>query len=155
MSEYNSKWDIRFMRITKEVRTWSKDPSTKIGAIIVRDKRILCTGYNGLPQGLEDSEERLNNRELKYQCVVHAEMNVLYNALSNNIDINGGTLYVYGLPVCSECSKGIIQARISKIFQCVPEANNTPKWKESNVISKTFFDEVNIPVIDFPEELLD
>ena len=67
MAIVNSKWDTRFMRLAREIADWSKDPSSKIRAIIVNDKRrILATGYNGFPEGIEDTEERLNNREERY-----------------------------------------------------------------------------------------
>ena len=67
-----SKWDKRFINIAESVSTWSKDPSRKIGAIAVRNRKILSTGYNGFPKGIEDTEARLNVREIKYQYVVHA-----------------------------------------------------------------------------------
>ena len=59
-------------------------------------------------RGIKDSEERLNNRERKYELVVHAEMNAIYNASLNGVSLKDSTLYVYGLPICDECAKGII-----------------------------------------------
>ena len=53
MTELN-KWDERFVRIAFEVATWSKDPGTKVGAVLVADRRIIASGYNGFPQGIED-----------------------------------------------------------------------------------------------------
>ncbi len=71
----NSKWDKRFMKLAREISTWSKDPSSQIGAVIINDeRRILATGYNGFPKGIRDTEERLNDREQKYPMIVHAEM---------------------------------------------------------------------------------
>ena len=119
-------WDDRFIRLAKEISTWSKDPSKKIGAIIVKDKRILATGYNGFPKGIDDAPEKYENRELKYELVVHAEMNAIYNATFNGISLKDSTLYVWGLPVCSECSKGIIQVGINRI---VMAADDVPqRW---------------------------
>jgi dCMP deaminase len=116
MAVVNSKWDTRFMRLAREIADWSKDPSSKIGAIIVNDRRrILATGYNGFPEGIEDTEERLNNREEKYPRIIHAETNALLNALKNGVSVEGATLYVYGLPVCPDCTKSIIQAGIKRI----------------------------------------
>lgn len=110
------KWDKRFMNVAKEISTWSKDPSTKIGAIIVNDeRRILATGYNGFPKGIEDTDERLYNKEQKYTHVIHAEMNALMNALYNGVSVKDSTLYVWGLPVCSECAKNVIQAGIKRV----------------------------------------
>ena len=135
----NSKWDIRFMRLAKEVSTWSKDPSSKIGAVIVNDRRrILATGYNGFPEGIEDTEERLNNREEKYPRIIHAEMNALLNALKNGVSVEGATLYVYGLPVCPDCTKSVIQSGIKRIVMSPdPYVVITPwteKWKNSSLI---------------------
>ena len=129
----SNKWDKRFLDIAKSVSTWSKDPSRKIGAIAVRSRKILSTGYNGFPKGIEDTEERYNNRELKYQYVVHAEMNCIYNAAENGISLRDSTLYIYGLPVCSDCALGIIQAGVSRV---VALSEGTPdRWIEA--IGKT------------------
>ena len=103
------KWDGRFLDIAREISTWSKDPSRKIGAIAVRDRKILATGYNGFPKGIEDTPSRLNIREIKYQYVVHAEMNCIYNAAENGVSLRDSTLYIFGLPVCGDWALGIIQ----------------------------------------------
>ena len=65
------RWDMRFLELADTIRKWSKDPSRKIGAIAVRDRKILATGYNGFPKGIEDTHERYKNREIKYRYVVH------------------------------------------------------------------------------------
>ena len=76
----DNKWKKRFIQLSKEISTWSKDPSTKVGALIIsEDRNIVSTGYNGFPRGIEDTEERLNNRELKYKFILHAEMNCIMN----------------------------------------------------------------------------
>lgn len=104
------------MRLAREVSSWSKDPSSKIGAVIVNDKRrILATGYNGFPEGIEDTHDRLHNREEKYPRIIHGEMNALLNALKNGVSVEGATIYVYGLPICPDCTKSIIQAGIKRI----------------------------------------
>jgi dCMP deaminase len=116
ISDTLSKWDERYIDIAKRIAAWSKDPSRKIGAVAVGDKgQILSQGYNGFPRGILDSSERYNNRERKYQLVVHAEMNVIFNATFNGVSLDGASLYVYGLPVCSECAKGIIQVGVKRI----------------------------------------
>ena len=134
MPVINSKWDTRFMKLAREISTWSKDPSSKIGAVIVNDdRRILATGYNGFPKGIGDTEERLNDREQKYPRIVHAEMNALMNALYNGVSVKNATIYVYGLPVCPECTKSIISAGIKRIvISPDPYVYITPwteKWK--------------------------
>jgi len=116
ISDTLSKWDERYIDIAKRIAAWSKDPSRKIGAVAVGSKgQILSQGYNGFPRGILDSSERYNNRERKYQLVVHAEMNVIYNATFNGVSLDGASMYVYGLPVCSECAKGIIQVGVRRV----------------------------------------
>jgi dCMP deaminase len=122
------------MKLAREISTWSKDPSSKIGAVIVNDdRRILATGYNGFPKGIEDTDERLNDREQKYPRIVHAEMNALMAALHSGVSVKDATIYVYGLPVCPECTKSIISAGIKRIvISPDPYVYITPwteKWK--------------------------
>ena len=136
------KWDGRFLDIAKEISTWSKDPSRQIGAIAVRNRKILSTGYNGFPKGIEDSEARLRVREIKYQYVVHAEMNCIYNAAENGISLKDSTLYIFGLPVCGDCALGIIQAGVSRV---VAISHNTPdRWKEAIANTGSIFDEAGV-----------
>ena len=73
------KWDMRFLALAEHVSEWSKDPSTQVGAVIThsRSKRVISLGFNGFPAGVEDTEERLEDRTTKYEMVVHAEQNAL------------------------------------------------------------------------------
>ena len=117
-----NKWTRRYLDIAKEVGTWSKDPSKQIGAVAVGDKgQILSQGYNGFPRGVKYTDDRYNVREEKYKYVVHGEMNCIYNACNSGVSLNGATLYVTGLPVCSECAKGIIQVGIKKVVMEYPK----------------------------------
>ena len=140
-----TKWPIRFMNMAKMVSTWSKDPSSKIGAVAVNDERnILATGYNGFPKGIADTDDRLNNRAEKYPRIVHAEMNALMNALYSGVSLKDSTIYVYGLPICPDCAKCVIQAGVKRIviptdktdkgdWQKVWEEKSLPMFKESGV----------------------
>ena len=93
----STMWSDKYIKLAKEISTWSKDPSTKIGAVVVgADGQILSQGFNGFPRGIKDSEERLNNRERKYELVVHGEMNAIYNASLNGVSLKDSTIYVYG-----------------------------------------------------------
>ncbi len=138
-----NKWDMRYLQLAEEVANWSKDPSTKIGAIAVGAKgQVLSQGYNGFPRGIDDHVDLYKNRETKYKYVVHAEMNVIYNATYHGICLEGSTLYVTGLPVCSDCAKGIIQVGISRV---VMKEHLTPqKWVDSWKTTSQMFDQVNI-----------
>ena len=136
------KWDKRFLNLAKEIATWSKDPSTQVGAIAVKDRKVLAQGYNGFPRNMKDLEDRYNNREEKYTYIVHAEKNVIYNATYNGVSLKDSTMYVYGLPVCSECAKGIIQTGVKRVVMLemiVPE-----KWRESFKNTKLMFDEAGV-----------
>jgi dCMP deaminase len=139
-----SKWDKRYIELAKNVAQWSKDPSRKIGALIVGDKgQIISQGYNGFPRGISDDNNRLDNREVKYKYVVHAEANAIYNAIHNGANTNGATIYVTGLPVCHECAKAIIQTGITQV---VMDTRPTGNWVESGNLSLEFFKEAGIKV---------
>jgi dCMP deaminase len=145
------KWDKRFLEIAHQVATWSKDPSTKVGAIIVGDKlQIVSQGYNGFPRNIEDKEERLNIRELKYKFTIHAEANAIYNALYNGSSVQDCTLYCVSLFPCSECAKAIIQSGIKRV---VSDANfENSRWKESNEFALAMFKEAGLEVTLYEEE---
>lgn len=137
-------WKVRYLKLAKEVSTWSKDPSRKIGAVAVGSKgQILAQGYNGFPRGILDLKERYEDREVKYKLVVHAEMNVIYNATFNGVSLDGATLYVYGLPVCGECAKGIIQVGIKKVV-IAAEGDIPPMWEDSWSRTQDMFHEAGI-----------
>lgn len=137
------KWDCRYLKLAKEIAQWSLDPSTKIGAVAVGLKgQVLSQGFNGFPRGIKDLETRLNDRETKYKFIVHGEMNMIYNATYNGVSLDQSTVYVYGLPVCSECAKGIIQVGVKRVVMNKQEISD--RWIESWERTKSFFDEVGI-----------
>lgn len=137
-------WDSRFLEMAQVVSTWSKDPKKKIGCVVINENRqILSTGYNGFPRGIADIPERYNDKETKHKYVVHAEMNAIYNASCNGVSLKNSVFYVYGLPVCSECAKGIIQAGVQKVIICA-DTDISEKWKESWNITKSLFNEAGI-----------
>lgn len=123
------KWDERFLRVAREVSEWSKDPGTRVGAVLVRDRRIIATGYNGFPEGIADTEERYRDRESKLSLTVHAEVNALLNAAKNGAQTKGSTLYVT-FPPCVNCSTCIIQAGVAKVV--CPDLLSAPdRWMEN------------------------
>lgn len=142
----SSTWVQRYLDLAKHISTWSKDPSRKIGAVAVGSKgQILAQGFNGFPRGILDTPERLNNREVKYRYVVHAEMNVIYNASFNGVSLDGCDIYVYGLPVCSECAKGIIQVGVKRVY-ILTEMEIPEIWEESFKLTRTMLEEAGIEV---------
>jgi len=138
-----NKWDIRYLNLAKEVSTWSKDPSSKIGAVAIGSKgQVLAQGYNGFPRGIDDSQSRYSVKEIKYKYVVHAEQNVIYNATYNGVSLDGSTLYVWGLPVCSDCAKGVIQVGIKRVV--MPIDKYPTQWVESFAQTSLMFDEAGV-----------
>lgn len=137
------KWDARYLGLAREVSTWSKDPSSKIGAIAVGGKgEILSTGYNGFPRHILDMDERYAERSIKYKYIVHAEANCIYNATYNGVSLNGSTMYVHGLPCCSECAKAIIQVGVKRVVMNGDPFNQ--RWKESVETTLAMFKEARI-----------
>ncbi len=110
-----AKWDQRFLRLAAEIATWSKDPSTRVGAVITRDNRIISTGFNGFPRHIDDVEIYLQNREEKYRRIVHAECNCILNA---KCDLEGTSLYVTHSP-CNQCALLCIQSGIVEMIHYV------------------------------------
>jgi dCMP deaminase len=134
-----TKWDLRFLKKAKEVSLCSKDPSTQTGAIITtQDNLLVMEGFNGLPRGVADLDERLNNRELKYEIIVHCEVNAI--VLSRR-DLTGCTLYTWPFMSCSRCAGIVIQAGIKR---CVAPQNDNPRWQAAFVLSKTLFQEAGV-----------
>lgn len=143
----STTWHNRYLDLAKHLSTWSKDPSRKIGAVAVGSQgQILAQGYNGFPRGINDSHDRLNVREEKYKYVVHAEMNVIYNASLNGVSLKDADLYVYGLPVCNECAKGIIQVGIKRVF-ILTDSETPDVWAESWSLSQKMLNEAGVECI--------
>lgn len=136
-------WNYRFMDMAQLVATWSKDPSSKVGAVIVdANRRIISTGYNGLAIGVEDSIERLTNRDIKYKIILHAEENAIMFAKR---DLSGCSLYVTTLPPCAHCASLIIQSGIKTVYACksdIPE-----RWKESYDLTTAMFNESGVKLV--------
>jgi len=137
------KWDERYLDLAAGIAGWSKDPSRKIGAVAVGSKgNVLAQGFNGFPRGISDSPDRYEDRTRKYELVVHAEMNVIYNASYNGVSLDGSTLYVHGLPVCSDCAKGIIQVGIRRVVMRDQEI--PVLWQQSWTKTEEMFNESGV-----------
>jgi|TARA_A200000159_G_scaffold96291_1_gene89336 dCMP deaminase len=144
---HGKAWGDRYINLAKEISTWSKDPSTKVGAVVIGNNgEVLSQGYNGFPRSIKDTPQRLKDREKKYNLVVHAEMNAIYNASLNGVSLKGSTLYVYGLPICNECAKGVIQVGIDKVIATRP-ADYNKEWDESIKDAKALFKEAEVEYI--------
>lgn len=141
-------WDDRFLSLAEHVAGWSKDPSTKVGAVIANSDRVVHgIGYNGFPRGVGDDQERYDDRPTKYGMVVHAELNAILNAAGA---VRGSTLYVWPLPPCNECAKAIIQAGIKRVVFRSTEATEG-RWREQYAVSALMFREAGVEVMELVE----
>ena len=138
-----TNWDKRFLKLAKHISEWSKDPSTKVGCVVVGpDRELRSTGFNGLPRGIEDNEERLNNREIKYPLICHAEENAIMHAARIGISLKGCTAYVTW-PPCTRCARSLIQAGVSTIVY--PENIEIPeRWMDDFNLSLNMLKEAKI-----------
>ena len=139
----NQKWDLRMLELAKHVSNWSKDPSTKVGAVIADGKYIVSLGYNGLPEGIGNEEKILNDRELKYETIIHGEINAIATASRS---VRGCTLYTYPFLPCSRCASQIIQHGINRVVSYV---NYEDRWRKSIMLSEELFSECNIEVVQY------
>lgn len=121
------KWDKRFMEMACLVSTWSKDPSTQVGAVLVKNKRVISLGYNGFPPNVNDDPGLLAQREEKYPRVVHAEI-----AAMTNVDAFDGVLYVTHCP-CSSCMAAIIAAGVKRVVAFYPSPEMLARWPNMKI----------------------
>jgi dCMP deaminase len=129
VNPFLSKWDRRFLRIAEEVRTWSKDPGTKVGCVLVSDRRLIASGYNGFPSTLSDSLTLYEDRDYKLAVTVHAEANAIMNAAKNGAKTQSCTAYVT-FPPCSQCAASLIQAGVERVV--CPDPETAPeRWRAS------------------------
>jgi dCMP deaminase len=150
---FTEKWDRHFLALALHHSALSKDPSTKVGSVIVGpDKEILSAGFNGFPRGVADTPERLADRDTKLKLVVHAEMNALLAAARTGMRLKGCSLYlaatddtgdVWGGPPCTRCVVEIIQVGIAEIVS-YPVKSVPSRWHADLKFSRQLIDEVGI-----------
>lgn len=135
-------WDRRFLKDAAEKASWSKDPSTKCGSVIVDSKRRkVSEGYNGFARGVKDTPFRLENRDEKYELTIHAEVNAI---LFSKQDLEGCTLYVVPMGPCSRCASLIIQAGISRVVAPKLTDDLKERWGSSVSRSRQIFKEAGV-----------
>ena len=142
-----NKWDLRFMRIADlEVAQWSKDRSSKIGALIVKDREIITSGFNGMPRGCDDNIETRHERPEKYHWFIHAEANAIVNAARQGKCTLECNMYINWFP-CSNCAGLIVNSGIKKVFCDKKPEWEHPKWGNDFKRSKTILDEGKVEII--------
>lgn len=145
----SDRWDQHFLSLCEAHARMSKDPSTKVGSIIVGpDREIRSTGFNGFPRGIVDLEGRYRNRDLKYELIVHAELNAILAAARIGTSLRGGILYT-SMPPCLRCAMHIIQAGIVEVVSR-PIADTPERWREVAARAHGFLIEAGIKYREVP-----
>ena len=140
------EWDERFIEMAKLVASWSKDPSTQCGAVIVRpDRTVASVGFNGFPKGCSDADEKYADRDLKLARVVHAELNAILFARE---PLKGYTMYTYpaGMsPTCDRCAAHVIQSGITRVVHYKGEFGE--RWRESMERALDMYEEADVEIV--------
>tara|TARA_R110000803_G_scaffold160957_2_gene224786 strand:+ start:3419 stop:3856 length:438 start_codon:yes stop_codon:yes gene_type:complete len=138
-----NRWQTHFSSVALTSSRLSKDPSTKVGAVAVRDRRIISTGYNGLPANVTDKVSRLEDRETKLLMTVHAEANCVADAARRGISLDGCDLYVTH-PSCPHCAGLLIQAGVAKVYNPPASREFLMRWAEPLRLAKEMFTEAGV-----------
>lgn len=137
-----NKWDSRYLQLAKFISSWSKDPSTQVGAVAVdSNNHVISLGYNGFAHGVDDCSERYLDRSLKYELVLHGEENVL---LFGDHRLKGATIYTYPFMPCPRCAAKIIQVGIKRVVTLNANKDQKSRWKDLFKLTKMQFKEANV-----------
>lgn len=141
-------WEKYFFDICKVVASKSKDPSTKVGAVIVgKDNQILSTGYNGFCRGIKDDINEVPERydkPAKYDFTEHSERNAIYNAARHGIKLDGSKIFVVGLSPCKDCARAIIQCGITEVYALIESKETYDRWCTNLNVSNEMFEESGV-----------
>ena len=136
-----SKWEERFIQMAELVASWSKDPSTQVGAVITEHNRIVSLGFNGYPHGISDSAST-DSRELKLLKTLHAEENAILYAKR---DLSGCEIWVTHFP-CPNCAAKIIQTGINTVHCPEQSEDFLSRWGDKVALSETMFNQAGVAV---------
>ena len=140
----SEKWDARFLGQAELVAGWSKDPSTKVGAVIVDAlNRVVSQGFNGFAKSIKDTRARLSDRAKKYPMVIHAELNAILFAQRS---LRGCTIYIWPMPPCASCAGPLIQVGITRVVSVPPTAEHIDRWGDSYALAQEMFREAGVTV---------
>ncbi len=141
---HSKTWTERYLGLAREVSTWSKDPSTKVGAVIVRpDKTIAALGFNGFARGMSDAPELYADRDKKLMRVVHAEENAIISAAEK---LHGYTLFCTLLP-CAHCALLVIQSGIRCVVAPEPSAAHVERWGKHFEETREMLHEADVQLV--------
>lgn len=140
------KWNRRFLAMADGIAEWSKDPSTRVGCIIFdpASRAMLPSGYNGFPRHVNDDPKLLNDRPIKLQMTVHAELNALLNCAKHGVSTNrkGAAVSLYP---CAPCAGSLVQAGIITLVTREPDWNHE-RWGASFAVAADIFKQAAVSV---------
>jgi len=148
----DKKWSVRLLKMAKDIASWSKDTSTKVGAVITTaDGKPISWGFNGMPMGINDDVPERHMRPEKYKWMCHAERNAM--DLASRSDLSDCVMFVTFAP-CANCAQSIIQRGIRTV---VIDANYTvdkvpAHWTEEMTTANQMMVEAGVNII--PIELI-
>lgn len=141
----SEKWDERGMALARCVASFSRDPSTQCGCVLMDARhRIVGTGFNGFARGCDDDASIYADRERKYRRVIHSEVNAVLNAVGAT---EGTTAYVVPFPPCSNCAAVLIQAGVVRVVCPAASAELAARWGESNAEAVRMFAEAGVEFV--------
>lgn len=146
------KWDLRFLDLAGCVATWSKDPSTMVGAVIVRpDRTVASLGFNGFPRSMPDHADQYADREEKLSRVIHGEMNAVLFAQE---PLHGYTLYTHPFIPCDRCVVHMAQAGIKRIVApwVDPESPRGQRWADAFEKTRRYVEQCGITLAELRPE---
>lgn len=149
------EWVDRYIDLAAKVASWSKDPSTKVGAVLIRDydKSIASCGFNGFPRGDEDRPEDYLNRELKLMKVVHAETNV-FNFCRE--DTRGFILFTYPFAPCPGCAGTIIGKHIKEVYYPPMDEAQALRWHDKMTVALSMFKNAGVKTFCvYPDKIVE
>ena len=147
------KWDLRFLELAWFISKWSKDPRTQVGAVIVdQNKRIVSVGFNGFPVRVRDTPERLNDKEVKNEIVIHGEMNAILFA--NRCLINlVCSLYTFPFLPCSRCASMVLQSGIRRVVAPTIRKPQDHWMHKSAERTRLIFNEARVELVEWEEDI--
>lgn len=144
------RWDRYFLGLALAASRMSRDPSTRVGSIIVLEGSVISTGWNGFPQGIAE-DSRMDDREVKLKLMVHGEMRAILSAARVGTSVQGATLYtacegtagIWGGPPCTRCAVECIEAGIREVvsypFKSVPS-----RWLDDLRLAELLLQEAHV-----------
>jgi dCMP deaminase len=150
----NEKWDRRFLELAELISSWSKDPSSQVGSVIVSPKKeVISLGFNGFPSRLHDNPVDLGDRSRKYKKILHSEINSILYAKR---DLASCSIYIYPFLSCADCTKVIIQSGITRVVTVKMDENSEryQRWKADFDTSREMYQEAGVEILEYiPAEI--